>query len=159
RRQAMIVAPLLVLLVAGSARASSLVCSTLGAAKQFDVLGTKKVLMTPGASVGEEEGRPPETGAVCSPQETLTVAFVDGDVVGTKATGTAIAFRRAPASNESIDSVVGGGIVTGGGKVHLTGHEQYNFLDTTGTHPDLASCSAALADTAAASSAFAALAP
>jgi hypothetical protein len=80
------------------------------------------------------------------------------DVVATSAKGTAIAFHRAPASNENIGPFVDG-IVTGGGRVRLTGREDYSFIDTTGTHPDLAVCNAAIADTAAASSTFAALSP
>src|SRR5262249_12932688 len=89
RRTAILVASLLPLALADGARASSVLCSTLGAGHQFAVLGSKKITATPGSPAGDLEGRPPETGPMCSQKETLTVASV-GAVSGSSLLGDVV---------------------------------------------------------------------
>ena len=83
-----------------------------------------------------------------------------GDVVATATAGTAIRFTASPPNaymmNEiSGDAVTGGGAVKGNAALYYLG----GAIDTTGTHPALASCVQAMADARRVSAQFAALQP
>jgi hypothetical protein len=142
------------------------ICPKLGAAVRFGGLAEKSFLVRGGRSIeggtnysGIEydacTARADFVGAVLPYDNTIAV-----NLVATKSTGTAVVWRQKRIQSDFETNYIEGATITGGGKVK--GQEFVDArggVDTSGTHPLVATCRAAMADAPAGSAAIAALPP
>jgi hypothetical protein len=139
-------------------------CATLGEAGRF-VIVTSSKLTTRRSTVPYIQGIG-FSGSVCIERGTLDIAGVyasaavlGGDLVATRAAGTALNIRGIGDDDFGGQAFVEGDVATGGGRIRGEFDEVEGVVDTTGSHPAVARCTDAMADAALASEVLAALAP
>ena len=91
----------------------------------------------------------------CVTSARLTGTDMEGDLVALATGGSAALLK----DTDEFGAYVIGAVITGGGAVRLPSHGYVQSVDTSGTNPQLAACSDALAAATAASDALGALPP
>jgi hypothetical protein len=145
------------------------VCDCLGEARNFALVtaGSQYLGIAREFGGGERTTYGTEVGDVCAhtAKSTGFVAgpnVVDGDLVALAGTGTALRFFTYDPYDSYGGSDPGlrveGTVATGGGRV-IGDIDTDTPVDTSGTHPKLASCRQAIADMQSASAVLAGLAP
>ncbi len=134
-------------------------CAALGHARNYAVLAEKTITVKRGLGIDI-------SGAVCTVRASVRDFYVDSygadtpwPFVATGARGTAIRFFP-PSPDSFFGNGSDGDIVTGGGAVRGIGPDDIDgVIDTTGTAPAVADCTAALLDARRASAVIGALHP
>jgi YVTN family beta-propeller protein len=133
------------------------VCSVLGEAARFGLMGTENVTWKTGAAYAFRY--PVEIYAesdICTRKAVGRGGDVVYDIVATEPVKRAASLLDKPGYYYEDISV--GSVLTGGGDAQVAPYAAY-FVDTTGTHPEVAMCEDARADVLAASAYFASLPP
>jgi hypothetical protein len=134
------------------------VCDPLGDAGSFGLLAAETVTWKVGAAY---YNRYPieilNLSDVCGRKIVGRGGDVYYDVVATEPVKRAASILDKPAGSYYEDAYVAS-VITGGGDAQVSPYSA-DFIDTTGTHPDVALCQSAKADALAASAYFASLPP
>ena len=150
---------------------AGLICSTLGAAANFNAVTAKNVRSTPGFVAAYNCNYGVRFGSVCTTKVLFQLGEADQysrfddttSLVASRPNGVAVTFAP-PARPYYVcgSNRTAGDVVTGGGRVqNATDYSTYigGVVDTSGTHPALGACNDARAAAVAASATFAAMAP
>jgi hypothetical protein len=149
------------LLAAPPARAG-FICDTVGELAKWQIVTTSRL-------VTKWRGRRINylgtvvAASVCTRQADIALTQIVGvhnSLTATATTATAIRFFSPRGEfNGGPNEIDDGDVATGGGAVQGTLQRLGGVIDTTGTHPTLASCRQAMIDASSASGAFAAMTP